>query len=235
MSPAEDCNRRLANVQQGVEELTREWMAWAAGGLPNSLAPTDRQALANLRAGIQNWGADRFSKELRQHFPLVMRAFPSGRCQILQLVARCHSRQQCSIFWSLMRQASATSLRLCHCLSEASARSLRATRCNSGTSTKWKPAFISTLLEQHGLKDHPVQRFTYQVNSAFDLANANSSVPDAARVGLDLHFRSHELIADYCNEAFYAKTLHVGTVTERLNIPRGVAAGNPLDTRSLAN
>lgn len=70
-----------------------------------------------------------------------------------------------------------------------------------------------------------VQRFTYCVNSAIDLADANSSVRDTARVRLDLHFRSHDLIADYCNEAFYAKTLHVVTVTERLNIPRGAQPG----------
>jgi hypothetical protein len=67
----------MATAQQGIEELTGEWMRWAAGGLPNSLAPADREALANLRAGIQNWGADRFSKELKRHFPLIMRAFPS--------------------------------------------------------------------------------------------------------------------------------------------------------------
>jgi superfamily I DNA and/or RNA helicase len=82
-----------------------------------------------------------------------------------------------------------------------------------------------SLLEQHGLTDAQVQRFTYRVNSAFDLAHDNASVPDSARVRLDLHFRSHSLIADYCNEAFYEKTLHVVTVTERLNIPRGVQPG----------
>ena len=27
-------------------------------------------------------------------------------------------------------------------------------------------------------------------------------MPDTARGSLDLHFRSHDLIADYCNEAF---------------------------------
>ena len=63
------------------------------------------------------------------------------------------------------------------------------------------------------------------MNSAFDLADSNSAVPDTSRVRLDLHFRSRELIADYCNEVFYAKTLHVVTVTDRLNIPRGSQPG----------
>ena len=82
-----------------------------------------------------------------------------------------------------------------------------------------------TLLQQHGLTASQVQRFTYRVNSAFDLADANASVPDSARARLDLHFRSHDLIADYCNEAFYEKTLHVVTATERLNIPHSVGPG----------
>lgn len=76
------------------------------------------------------------------------------------------------------------------------------------------------IAQQYELTNAAVQRFTYRVNSAFDLADTNPSVPDAARVRLDIHFRSHDLIADYCNEAFYEKTLHVETVTERLNIPR---------------
>jgi hypothetical protein len=53
---AEECNRKLAGAQQDIEKTTHEWMAWAAGGLPNPLAPAEREVLANLRAGIQNWG-----------------------------------------------------------------------------------------------------------------------------------------------------------------------------------
>src|SRR5207302_9389472 len=68
-------------------------------------------------------------------------------------------------------------------------------------------------------------RFTYRTNSAFDLAHDNASLLDSARVRLDLHFRSHDLIAHYGNEAFYNNTLHVVTVTERLNIPRGMQPG----------
>ena len=80
-------------------------------------------------------------------------------------------------------------------------------------------------LAQHDLADIAVQRFTYRVNSAFDLGHSSGHVPAEARVRLDLHFRSHPAIADYCNEAFYDKTLHVVTATELLKIPRGHRAG----------
>src|SRR5688572_9614800 len=86
-------------------------------------------------------------------------------------------------------------------------------------------AVEQTLIQQYELTNTAVQRCTYRVNSAFDLADANPSVHDTASVRLDLHFRSHDLIADYCNEAFYARTLHVATVTDRLNVPRGVQPG----------
>jgi superfamily I DNA and/or RNA helicase len=56
-------------------------------------------------------------------------------------------------------------------------------------------AVEQTLLQQYELTNTTVQRFTYRVNSAFDLADTNSLVHDIASVRLDLHFRSHDLIA----------------------------------------
>jgi very-short-patch-repair endonuclease len=222
---AEDCNRRLAIVQQAIEERTREWMAWAAGGLPNTLAPADRQALANLRAGIQTWGTDRFAKELKQHFPLILRAFP------LWSVSNLSARSALPLVPALFDLVIIDEASQCDIASVIPllARSRQAVFAgdpmqlrhvsNLGVATE------QTLLQQYGLTDNQVQRFTYRVNSAFDLADANASVPDTARVRLDLHFRSHGLIADYCNEAFYSNTLNVVTLTERLNIPAGMNPG----------
>jgi very-short-patch-repair endonuclease len=222
---SEDCNRRLANVQQGIEELTREWMIWAAGGLPNLLAPADREALANLRAGIQNWGADRFAKNLRQHFPLIMRAFP------LWSVSNLSARSALPLVPALFDLVVVDEASQCDIPSVVPllARSKRAVFAGDPMQLRHISTLDGvvdqTLLEQHRLTDAQVQRLTYRVNSAFDLADANASVPDTARVRLDLHFRSHGLIADYCNEAFYEKTLFVVTATERLNIPQGTGPG----------
>jgi very-short-patch-repair endonuclease len=222
---AEDCNRRMVNAQQGIEEKTGEWMRWAAGGLPNLLAPADREALANLRAGIQNWGANRFAKELKQHFPLIMRAFP------LWSVSNLSARSALPLLSGMFDLVIIDESSQCDIPSVVPllARSKRAVFAGDPMQLRHvstlNPEVDQTLLEQHGLTDAQVQRFTYRVNSAFDLADANASVPDTARVRLDLHFRSHDLIADYCNEAFYARTLHVVTLTERLNIPRGMQPG----------
>jgi very-short-patch-repair endonuclease len=222
---AEDCNRRLANAQEAIEEFTREWMRWAAGGLPNLLAPADREALANLRAGIQTWGSDRFAKELKQHFPVILRAFP------LWSVSNLSARGALPLLPGLFDLVVVDEACQCDIASVVPllARSKRAVFAGDPMQLRHvsnlDPAVDQTLLQQYELTDAQVQRFTYRVNSAFDLADANASVPDAARVRLDLHFRSHDLIADYCNEAFYAKTLHIVTVTERLNIPRGMQPG----------
>lgn len=221
----ENCDRRMANAQQGIEELTGEWMRWAAGGLPNSLAPSDREALANLRAGIQNWGADRFGKELKRHFPLIMRAFP------LWSVSNLSARSALPLLPGMFDLVIIDEASQCDIPSVVPllARSKRAVFAGDPMQLKHVSTLDAvvdqTLLEQHGLTDAEVQRFTYRVNSAFDLADASASVPDTARARLDLHFRSHDLIADYGNEAFYNNTLHVVTVSERLNIPRGMQPG----------
>ena len=222
---AEDCNRRMASAQQGIEEQTGEWMRWATGGLPNSLAPADREALANLRAGIQNWGPDRFGKELKRHFPLIMRAFPLW--SVSNLSARSALPLVPGLFdLVIIDEASQCDIPSIVPLLARSKRAVLAGDPNQLKHISTLDAVVDqTLLEQHGLTDAQVQRFTYRTNSAFDLAHDNASVPDSARVRLDLHFRSHDLIADYGNEAFYNNTLHVVTVTERLNIPRGMQPG----------
>jgi len=223
--PAEQSNRRLADAQRGIEQTTGEWMAWAAGGLPNPLTPFDREALANLRAGIQNWGPDRFGRELRQHFPLILRAFP------LWSVSNLSARSALPLVPGLFDLVLIDEASQCDIASVLPllARSRRAVMVGDPMQLRHisslDVAVEQTLLQQYDLTSAAVQRFTYRVNSAFDLAETNPSVSDTARVRLDLHFRSHALIADYCNEAFYAKTLHVVTVTERLHIPRGAHPG----------
>jgi very-short-patch-repair endonuclease len=222
---AGDCNRRLASVQGGIEELTREWMAWAAGGLPNLLTPANRQALSNLRAGIQNWGLDRFAKEVKRHFPLVLGGFP------LWSVTNLAARRALPLVPGLFELVIVDEASQCDIASVVPllARSKRAVFVGDPMQlqhvSNLEAAVEQSLLQQYELTDTQVQRFTYRVNSAFDLAHNNSSVADSARVSLDLHFRSHNLIADYCNEAFYSKTLRVVTATERLNIPRSMQPG----------
>jgi hypothetical protein len=222
---AERCNDKLVEVQQDLEKTTGEWMAWAAGGLPNLLAPADREALANLRAGIQNWGPTRFARELRKYFPLILRAFP------LWSVSNLSARSALPLVPGLFELVVIDEASQCDIASVVPllARSRRAVFAGDPMQLRHVStldvAVEQTLLQQYELTHTAVQRFTYRVNSAFDLADANPSVHDTASVRLDLHFRSHDLIADYCNEAFYAKTLHVVTVTERLNIPRGAQPG----------
>ena len=222
---AEECNRKLVEVQQDIEKTTHEWMAWAAGGLPNPLLPTEREILANLRAGVQNWGTTRFARELSKHFPLILRAFP------LWSVSNLSARSALPLVPGLFELVVIDEASQCDIASVVPllARSQRVVLVGDPMQlqhvSRLDIAIEQALLQQYELTNTTVQRFTYRVNSAFDLADANPSVSQTARVRLDLHFRSHELIADYCNEAFYAKTLHVVTVTERLNIPHGARPG----------
>jgi very-short-patch-repair endonuclease len=221
----EEYNRNLTEVQQDIEKITGEWMAWAAGGLPNLLDPAEREALANLRAGIQNWGPTRFARDLRKYFPLILRAFP------LWSVSNLSTRSALPLVPGLFDLVIIDEASQCDIASVVPllARSRRAVFAGDPMQLRHVStldvAVEQILLQQYELTNPAVQRFTYRVNSAFDLADANPLVHDTASVRLDLHFRSHDLIAEYCNEAFYARTLHVVTVTERLNIPRGAQPG----------
>ncbi len=222
---AEDCNQRLSRIQSDIEKLTTDWMSWATGGLPSVLNPADRQALANLRAGIQNWGQDRFSKELKRHFPLILRVFP------LWSVSNLSARSALPLIPGLFNLVIVDEASQCDIASAIPllARSRHAVLAGDPNQLKHVSTLDAsveqTLLQQYALTDANLQRFTYRVNSAFGLANDSESVPESARVSLDLHFRSHDLIADYCNEAFYSKSLHVVTVTDRLKIPPGMSPG----------
>lgn len=225
MPPQESSTCQLAEVQESLEGMTRDWMGWAAGGLPNPLTPVDREALANLRAGIQTWGPDRFGRELRKHFPLILRAFP------LWSVSNLSARSALPLVPGLFELVLIDEASQCDIASVIPllARSRRAVMVGDPMQLRHVSnldvTVDQTLLQQYNLTETAVQRFTYRVNSAFDLAEANPSIPNNARTRLDLHFRSHAHIAEYCNEAFYSKTLHVVTVTERLRIPRGTRAG----------
>lgn len=221
----EDCNRRLANIQNAIEQLSREWMEWAAGGLPSTLSPADREALANLRAGIQNWGPDRFARELKERFPLILRAFP------LWSVSNLSARSALPLLPALFDLVIIDEASQCDIASVVPllARSRKAVFAGDPMQLAHVSALDvsveQALLKQYDLGGSQLQRFTYRVNSAFVLADANASIPESARVRLDLHFRSHGLIADYCNEAFYSNTLNVVTLSERLNIPPGLQPG----------
>lgn len=221
----EACNSQVIEAQQLIKRTTHEWMSWSAGGLPNPLSPSDREALANLRAGLQNWGPDRFAKELRQHFPLILRAFP------LWAVSNLSARSTLPLAPGLFDLVVIDEASQCDIASVVPllARSRRVVFVGDPMQLRHVSTLDAvvelSLLQEYGLTEAAVQRFTYRVNSAFDLADASPAVPNSRRVRLDLHFRSHELIADYCNEAFYSKTLHVVTMTERLNIPPGRRPG----------
>lgn len=222
---SEECNLRLFRIQNHLERLTQEWLRWASSGLGTPLIAADRESLANLRAGIKNWGAARFARELRKHFPLILWTFP------LWSVSNLSARSALPLAPGLFDLVIIDESSQCDIASVVPllARSRRAVFAGDPMQlrhiSRLDALVERSLLQQHGLTESNVQRFTYRVNSAFDLADSNSKLPDEARVRLNLHFRSHELIADYCNEAFYSKTLHIVTASDRLNVPKGMKPG----------
>ena len=74
------------------------------------------------------------------------------------------------------------------------------------------------LREKFGLTDIQFGRYSYRVNSFFDLASSAKDLTAAVR--LEDHHRCHTAIASYCNQAFYRSVLRVMTDPAGLTCPR---------------
>ncbi len=72
--------------------------------------------------------------------------------------------------------------------------------------------------------DFSLERYTFAANSMFDLAASSS---DASTITLRNHYRCHPDIANYCNNAFYNKTLNVMTDLEALRTRLGRLGKDP--------
>jgi very-short-patch-repair endonuclease len=73
------------------------------------------------------------------------------------------------------------------------------------------------LRKRFELTDISFGRFSYSVNSFYDLASTEGTLE--ARIQLQEHHRCHPVIAGYCNDTFYRKTLRVMTDVGSLKSP----------------
>ena len=110
-------------------------------------------------------------RNLKQHFPLIMRAFP------LWSVSNLSARSALPLVPGLFDLVIIDEASQCDIPSVVPllARSKRAVFAGDPMQLKHVSTLDAvvdqTLLQQHGLTDAQVQRFTYRVNSAFDLAD----------------------------------------------------------------
>lgn len=203
-------NDRLRGATQGALKA----LADAASGA--DLSPERRQEFAKLRAALRNRPDDfdrspdvsAFARafldaapELMRHYPLwavsnlsAGRALPL-RSGLFDLVV-VDEASQCDI-------ASVVPLlfRARRALIVGDPNQLaHVTQLSRDTEMRVREAF--------GVDDYDFERFTYRVNSAYDMA---ASGTDRAAVTLRSHYRCVGPIIGYCNTAFYSGTLVVRT------------------------
>ena len=90
--------------------------------------------------------------------------------------------------------------------------------------TTLSPQTELRLLTRHGIIDEELQRFSYRVNSMYDLA-ASAPALEGGPIFLDQHYRCHPDIANYASETFYARALNVRTRGRPWKTPRGYRPG----------
>jgi very-short-patch-repair endonuclease len=213
----------LAAAHSQATSTANTLLTRLAGGQGFPLSGHEREAMTNLRAGMANLGDRRFMRHFNEQFATILRAFPAWACSSLSMrsslplvpgvfdLAIIDEASQCDIASSLPILARARRVMIV-----GDPRQLQHVSRLSQVAER-------QLLEVHGLTDLSVQRFTYRVNSLFDLAHGSQAV--SARGLLSHHYRCHPQIAEYANTAFYGDALNVATITDRLRVPPGTRPG----------
>ncbi len=90
--------------------------------------------------------------------------------------------------------------------------------------TTLSPQTELRLLSRHGIIEEELQRYSYRVNSMYDLA-ASAPALEGGPIFLDEHYRCHPDIAHYASETFYTRALNVRTKGQPWKTPRGYRPG----------
>jgi len=223
----EVCHEQFARFQSRVGDATRRALLLLAESYGSGLSGQTKQRFAEIRAELLNYGDNvgrhsrRLRRELEQCFPVLLAEVPlwatsnltagkniplaSGAFDLLIV----DEASQCDI-------ASVVPLLF------------RARRVMVVGDPMQLP-HVSTLgrdidnrlRQRFDLLETRFGRFTYRVNSFFDLVATAATLQEVGgEVQLQDHHRCHGSIADYCNQTFYRKTLRVMTDVQRLNCPQ---------------
>lgn len=223
------CYERFEELIARIPEETQACLRQRTWVASSKLEGEDRQKLAEVRAGLENYGrletdqSKEFRKAVRQAHSILLKYMPAWattnlRARYLPSVPGgfdlliIDEATQCDI-------ASVVPLLY---------RARRAMVVGDPMQLKHvstlKRDTESRLRRRFGLNETRWERYTYSNNSFLRLVDGSAAVPGEHRVRLLDHHRSHPLIAGYCNRAFYTDTLRIMTQTEALSVPPGFDA-----------
>ena len=220
------CYERFEELIARIPEETQACLRKRTWVASSKLEGEDRQKLAEVRAGLENYGrletdqSREFRKAVRQAHAILLKYMPAWATTNLR------ARHLPSVpgGFDLLIIDEATQCDIASVV-PLLYRARRAMVVGDPMQLK----HVSTLKRdtelrlrhRFGLTETRWERYTYSNNSFLRLVDGSADVPGEHRIRLLDHHRSHPLIAGYCNSAFYTDTLRIMTQTEVLSVPRG--------------
>lgn len=215
---------RFSQLGESLRQATRRGLEHAIDAAGQGISGDQRESLAVIWAGVQNHRGKltsgrsvKFERAIRDSFPALLRHVPlwtttnlsAGRdlpltpgafdLLIIDEASQCDIASVIPLLYRAKRvMAVGDPMQLSHV-------------STIGSELDWR------LRSQMEITDAEFERYTYRVNSFYQLASTSRNT--AHSIQLQDHHRSHPSIAGYCNETFYGKTLRINTSTEALRAP----------------
>lgn len=217
------CHEQFKSFRELVSQTTNRVLRLVSQSYGASLSGEVKQRFAEIRGELQSCGNSvedhpkKLQKALRECFPLLLKEVPLWATSNL------------SVGRNIPRSAGVFDLLIIDEASQCDIASviplLFRTKRAMVVGDPMQLPHVSTLRrdidqrlrKKFGLTDLKFGRFAYPVNSFFQLADSDEKLK--AKIQLQDHHRSHPLIASYCNNTFYRKTLRIMTDVESLVCP----------------
>jgi len=228
LSPLEDIRAELDEILASINAKTSRLLAASLSQRSSRLTPDDRQRLAQMRGVLNNLtgphigGRTRLNWErfFAQQLDKLLTFFPLWAVTNLS-VRRCLPLAPGVIDTVIIDEASQCDIASVIPLLYRARRAVII-----GDPNQLRPVHTlqssrnHLLLGKHRLLDPNCLQYDFLQNSCYELASYAANP-----VQLQDHFRSHTEIIDYCNAAFYGKTLRVETALSNFRLPRGLNPG----------
>lgn len=220
---------RLQELQEELRSQTLAALRLLAESYGGTLAPEEKERLAEVWAGYQNYRglqgtakARNFDRALQKAFAILVKHSPLWATTNLS-AGRDLPFVAGTIDLLIVDEASQCDIASTIPLLFRSRRAMIVgDPMQLPNITQLGKDVDLRLREQFSLTDIKFERFSHRVNSLFQLAATDSRLRH--QIQLREHHRSHPAIAEYSNEAFYNKTLRIATRTDRLVAPAGKTA-----------
>ncbi len=219
-----DCQSRFFGLQEQIIDSTRRTLLHVANSYGVNLSGELREKFGEIRGELLNQGdnpgrqSTKLQKAIRQIFPQLLREIPLWATTNLS-AGRTIPRSPGAFDLLIIDEASQCDIASVIPLLYRSRRIMT-------VGDPMQLRHVSTLgketdkrlRERFGLADMVFGRFSFRVNSFFDLVSSAKELEH--NVYLNEHHRCHQAIADYCNDVFYKRTLSVMTSPDHLVKPR---------------